>query len=43
VLPPWVESELSHAIRGAKITPEDVADEIATGLPKERSTVVPSA
>ena len=36
VLPPWVESELSHAIRGAKITPEDVADEIATGLRKER-------
>ena len=36
VLPPWVESELSHAIRGAKITPEYVADEIATGLRKER-------
>jgi short-subunit dehydrogenase involved in D-alanine esterification of teichoic acids len=36
VLPPWVESDLSHAIRGAKITPEDVADEIATGLRKER-------
>lgn len=36
VLPPWVESELSHAIRGAKVTPEDVAGEIATGLRRER-------
>jgi short-subunit dehydrogenase involved in D-alanine esterification of teichoic acids len=36
VLPQWVESELSHTVRGAKITPEDVADEIAIGLRKER-------
>jgi uncharacterized oxidoreductase len=36
VLPPWVESELSHAIRGAKVTPDHVAVEIVAGLRKER-------
>ncbi len=36
VLPPWVESELSHEIKGAKVTPEYVAGEIAIGLRKER-------
>jgi uncharacterized oxidoreductase len=36
VLPPWVESELSHAIRGAKVTPDHVAGEIVAGLRKER-------
>lgn len=36
VLPPWVESELSHAVRGAKITPDHVAGEIVAGLSKDR-------
>jgi uncharacterized oxidoreductase len=36
VLPPWVESELSHAIRGSKVTPDHVAVEIVAGLRKER-------
>lgn len=36
VLPPWVESELSHTVRGAKITPEHVADEIVVALRKDR-------
>jgi uncharacterized oxidoreductase len=36
VLPPWVESELSHEIKGAKVTPKYVAGEIAIGLRKER-------
>jgi uncharacterized oxidoreductase len=36
VLPPWVESSLSRTVSGAKILPEDVADEIVAGLRKDR-------
>jgi len=36
VLPPWVESSLSRTVSGAKIAPEDVADEIVAGLRKDR-------
>jgi uncharacterized oxidoreductase len=36
VLPPWVESDLSHTVRGKKITVEHVADEIVAGLRKDR-------
>ena len=36
VLPPWVQSELSQRVAGAKITPERVAAEIVTGLRKDR-------
>jgi uncharacterized oxidoreductase len=36
VLPPWVESELSHGVAGAKITPDRVAAEIVAGLRKHR-------
>ena len=36
VLPPWVESELSYEVRGAKITPDHVAGEIVAGLRKDR-------
>ena len=36
VLPPWVESELSHTVKGAKITPDEVAAEILAGLRKDR-------
>jgi NAD(P)-dependent dehydrogenase (short-subunit alcohol dehydrogenase family) len=32
VLPPWVESDLSHGVAGAKITPDRVAAEIVAGL-----------
>ena len=36
VLPPWVESELSEGVAGAKITPDRVAAEIVAGLRKDR-------
>lgn len=36
VLPPWVESELSEGVAGAKITPDRVAAEIVAGLGKDR-------
>lgn len=36
VLPPWVETELSHAVGGAKVTPDRVAAEIVAGLHKDR-------
>jgi short-subunit dehydrogenase involved in D-alanine esterification of teichoic acids len=36
VLPPWVESELSRTVKGAKITPDEVAAEILAGLRKDR-------
>ena len=36
VLPPWVESELSQTVRGAKISPEQVAAEIVRGLRRNR-------
>jgi len=36
VLPPWVESELSHTVEAAKVSPERVADEIADGLRRDR-------
>ena len=36
VLPPWVESELSHTVRGAKIMPEDVAAEVVAAMRKDR-------
>lgn len=36
VLPPWVESELSQGVAGAKITPDSVAAEIVAGLRKHR-------
>lgn len=39
VLPPWVESELSSAIRGAKITPDRVAHEVVEGLRRDRSEI----
>lgn len=32
VLPPWVESDLSQGVVGAKITPDRVAAEIVAGL-----------
>ena len=36
VLPPWVESELSQTVRGAKISPDQVAAEIVQGLRRNR-------
>jgi short-subunit dehydrogenase involved in D-alanine esterification of teichoic acids len=36
VLPPWVESDLSRTVKGAKITPDRVAAEILAGLRKDR-------
>jgi short-subunit dehydrogenase involved in D-alanine esterification of teichoic acids len=36
VLPPWVESELSQTVRGAKISTEQVAAEIVAGLRRNR-------
>jgi uncharacterized oxidoreductase len=36
VLPPWVASDLAHTIRGAKIPPERVAEDILAGLRKDR-------
>lgn len=36
VLPPWVESELSHAVSGAKVTPDLVAGEIVAAMRKNR-------
>jgi uncharacterized oxidoreductase len=36
VLPPWVESSLSHTVGGAKIQPQRVADDILAGLRKDR-------
>lgn len=36
VLPPWVESDLSRDVRGSKISPERVAEEIVEGLRKDR-------
>jgi len=36
VLPPWVASDLSHNVRGAKVQPERVAEDILAGLRKDR-------
>ena len=36
VLPPWVESELSRGVAGAKITPDRVAAEIVAAMRKDR-------